>query len=143
LVGFSPGWTHYHPSVFWPVVVWLAVPTEAFGIPGQFGTCLCWFWLLEGLVLLVIALAGSVGLFVGLFGFLLCHLVSLILGAGWPLFWTHLLALCWRTCCWHSLWPSPGHWSLAVHPAHCWEYSAMYVLPVPKIYGPARLSCQD
>jgi len=29
---------------------------------------------------------GSVASFVDLFGFLLCHLVSLILGAGWPLF---------------------------------------------------------
>ncbi len=41
LVGYTPSWTHYHPSEFWLVVVWLAVPTEAFGISGQLDTCSC------------------------------------------------------------------------------------------------------
>jgi len=67
------------------------------------------FWLVWWLFCCFCSLEGSIWLVVPWFIFCcpscwllwvpsLCHLVSLILGAGWPLFWTHFLALYWRTC---------------------------------------------
>jgi len=55
-LGTTPSCMHYHPNEFWPVVVLLAVPTEAFGISGWFRACLCWIWLLGGWILLAVAL---------------------------------------------------------------------------------------
>jgi len=73
-----------HPSDFWPVIVW--VGSSHWYI---WHSQLVWHLILLKLVAGVACWFGSFISFAGLFGFLLCHLVYLILGAGWPLFWTH------------------------------------------------------
>jgi len=72
----------YHPSKFWPVIVQLAVPTNTLGIFIWFVPVLLILAAKGWIQLAVWVLVGSVISFVSLFGFPLCHLVSLILGAG-------------------------------------------------------------